>query len=351
MSLFEAIQKVDAADMLGKVLDMAAHFERAWDSNQEISLDYDPSQIHNITIAGMGGSAISGDVLRCLKSDEVPVAIMVNRHYELANYVNKHSLVFVSSYSGNTEETVAAFEAAHNRGAQIICITGGGKIKELAGEWGYPVYSLPGGFPPRAALVFLTVPLLQALFQLRLIENPEPQIKETVNVLKTLTELYHPKQENEHNIPALIADNVSGKVPVIYAGTGLLEAAAIRWRGQFSENAEILAYGNLFPEMNHNEIVGWGLQKELDRSFQVIYLRDHGDHPRIKLRMDIIRSLIEETSNPVLEIWSEGESPVARLFSIIFTGDLASVFLAAKLGVDPTPVKKIDYLKSTLSRQ
>ena len=350
MSLKTAIQKVDHSGMLAKVQGMPSHFEDAWQNNQDVELPFSRDQIQNVTVAGMGGSAISGDVVRCLLQSQCPVPILVNRHYELGQYVNKHSLVFVSSYSGNTEETLSALAEARERGAKIVCITSNGRVMEQAKEAGYPLYTLPSGFPPRSALVYLTVPLLQALQRLELAEDPWPAIQETIQVLNRLRELYQPDNETVQNIPLTAAKMVKGKIPIVYSAAGLLEVAGVRWRGQFSENAEILAYSNVFPEMNHNEIVGWGQQAELDRQLQVIYLRDRQDHPRIKLRMDVLREVIEATTNPILEIWSEGESELARLFSMIFTGDLASVYLAALLGVDPTPVKKIDYLKETLAK-
>lgn len=350
MSLVAKLKEVDHSGMLQKVLDMPQHFEQAWKSNRDVELPFRADEVHNITIAGMGGSAISGDVVRGVTAESLRVPLLVNRSYQLGAYVNENSLVFVSSYSGNTEETLSALDEAIQRRAKIVCITSDGQVGEKAQSHRFPVYMLPEGYPPRSALVFLTVPLLQALYRLGLIDNPEGAIQETVETLRNLARTYSPENESHTNIPLTVANRVRGKIPIVYAGAGLLEPAATRWRGQFSENAEILAYSNIFPEMNHNEIVGWGLQAELDRHLQVIYLRDRYDHPRIKRRMDITRELIEQSSNPVLEIWSEGESALARLFSIIFTGDVTSVYTAAQLGVDPTPVKKIDYLKRTLAQ-
>ncbi len=350
MSLQEAMQRVDHDGMLDKVLAMPEHFRRAWQQNTAVEIPYSREAIRNITIAGMGGSAISGDVARCLYAGRLPVPVAVNRHYRLPAYVNESSLVLISSYSGNTEETLSALEEAQKRGAKIVCISSNGRVMEAAQQAGYPLFTLPGGYPPRSALVWLTVPLLQTLHNMGWIEDPQPGIEETQTLLAKLSEIYGPGNEDARNVPLAVARAVLHRVPVVYCSSGLLEAAGLRWRGQFSENAEILAYGNFFPEMNHNELVGWGQQAELDRAFQVIYLRDREDHPRVKLRMDVLREVIEQTSNPIVEIWSEGESPLARLFSLIFIGDLASVYAAALLGVDPTPVKKIDYLKATLAR-
>lgn len=349
MGLQQALAQFDRSNMLERVLNIPEQLARAWASNQNVQVSIDAARIRNILVCGMGGSAISGDVIRSLVEDQLQVPFLVNRSYDIPPFVDSNSLVFISSYSGDTEETLSAYRQARERGANIICITGGGVLRASAQEAGYPIFSLPDGYPPRSALVFLTIPILQSLLRIGLIEFDARHLDEAIAVLKALRERYQPAQGPEHNIPLIIAGKVAGKIPIVYAGTGLLEAAATRWRGQFSENAEMLAYGNVFSEMNHNEIVGWGIPDAQKQKLQCIYLRDRDDHPRIKLRMDIVREIIEETSNPVLEVWSEGESLLARLFSVIFTGDLASVYAAVQNEIDPTPVKKIDHLKEILA--
>ncbi|RME01040.1 MAG: bifunctional phosphoglucose/phosphomannose isomerase, partial [Calditrichaeota bacterium] len=330
MSFKAQLSRYDKSGMLNRVLNMPEHFKEAWQSNQDIQVPYSAGQIDNVVVAGMGGSAMSGDVVRCAFSGRLPLPFYVNRGYTLPHFVNENTLVFASSYSGNTEETLSCFNEARQRNAKIVCITSGGVLATHAREWDLPCFQLPGGYPPRSALVFLTIPLLQSLIQLGWVDDLTAEISETTAVLENLSEIYHPDNESETNLPFAIANRVYQKIPIVYASNGLPEAAATRWRTQFSENAKILAYGNLFPEMNHNEIVGWGLYEKLDKNLQPIYLRDREDHARIKLRMDITREMIEQSSPPVLEIWAEGNSPLARIFSLIFTGDLASVYLAGK---------------------
>jgi len=349
VELQQALAQYDRSNMLERVFNIPEQLERAWANNQETELSIEAGQVHNIIVCGMGGSAIGGDVIRSLVENQLRVPFLVNRSYTIPAFVDSHSLVFISSYSGTTEETLSTYRQAHERGANIVCITGGGVLRENAEKAGYPIFTLPEGYPPRAALVFLAIPILQSLLRIGLARFDTRHLDETIAVLKSLREQCQPAQGPESNIPRIVAEKVAGKIPIVYAGTGLLEAAATRWRGQFSENAEMLAYGNVFSEMNHNEIVGWGVADPLKQKLQCIYLRDRDDHPRVKLRMDIVREIIEATSNPVLEIWSEGESPLARLFSMIFTGDLASVYAAVQSKVDPTPVKQIDHLKEILA--
>jgi glucose/mannose-6-phosphate isomerase len=272
----------------------------------------------------------------------------VCRSYDLPHWVDTDSLVVVSSYSGNTEETLSALLQAQERGAKIVCITSGGKAGELAQKNGWPVFALPAGFPPRSALAHLTVPLLVALHRLKCIADPAKEVGETSVLLQRLAQSWGPQSDPQHNLAKRIAGALTEKLPIIYAAHGLFEIAAWRWKEQFCENAEILSWHNVFPEMNHNELVGWGQRPQSAQGLQVIYLRDRQDHPRVQKRMEITRELIEKTSAPVIEAWSEGHSRLARLFSMIFLGDLVSVYVAILSGVDPTPVHKIDLLKKRL---
>jgi glucose/mannose-6-phosphate isomerase len=258
--------------------------------------------------------------------------------------------VIVSSYSGDTEEALAAFQMAQARRAKIICVTSGGKLSAWAERNHLPAFALPPGFPPRSALAHLTVPLLVILHRLGLAPDPASDINETSALLEKLGAQWDAESEGPRNLAKNLAQALTQRLPIIYAACGLFEVAAWRWKEQFCENAEILSWHNAFPELNHNELVGWGLRREIDEKLQVIYLCDHQDNRRVQKRMEVTRELIAQTSAPVIEVWSEGHSLLARLFSLIFLGDLASVYLAILNGVDPTPVHKIDLLKERLEQ-
>ncbi len=346
----EHISSHDKSDMLGRVLAMPQHFSEALARAQGVALNISASSLNGIMVAGMGGSAMSGDVARGLTLDSLALPLQVSRSYELPGWVSANSLVIISSYSGNTEEALAAFEMARARGAKIICITSGGKLQAQAQSDKLTVFSLPAGFPPRSALAHLTVPLLMILHRLGLTPDPAADINETCLLLEKLGQQWGPSAEGPQNLAKNLAQALTQRLPIIYASYGLFEVAAWRWKEQFCENAEILAWHNAFPEMNHNELVGWGLRRALDQNLQALYLRDRQDHARIQKRMEVTRTLIAQSSAPVLEVWSEGHSLLARLFSLIFLGDLVSVYLAILNGVDPTPVKKIDFLKERLEQ-
>lgn len=346
----EHISALDKSDMLGRVLAMPQHFSEALARAQAIALNISASSLNGIMVAGMGGSAMSGDVARGLTLDSLALPLQVSRSYELPGWVSANSLVIISSYSGNTEESLAAFEMARARGAKIVCVTSGGKLQAHAQKDKLPTLPLPPGFPPRSALVHLTVPLLVILYRLGLTPDPAGDINEARLLLEKLGQQWGPSAEGPQNLAKNLAQALTQRVPIIYASYGLFEVAAWRWKEQFCENAEILAWHNAFPELNHNELVGWGLRRELDQNLQVLYLRDRQDHARIQKRMEVTRTLIAQSSAPVLEVWSEGHTLLARLFSLIFLGDLVSVYLAILNGVDPTPVKKIDFLKERLEQ-
>jgi glucose/mannose-6-phosphate isomerase len=345
-----SVRTIDSAGMIDRVMAMPDHFQQAWADAQRVQLALDKSQMQNIIIAGMGGSAIAGDVVRCATFGSLRLPLHVCRSYRLPFQPTDKTLVIASSYSGNTEEMLSAFNAVRRSGAQIICVSSGGKLGELARADNLPLFKLPEGFPPRSALAFLVVPLLTVFSHCGLMKNVAEEIAALSAQLRELRKLYAPESGDENNLAKKIARALYQKIPVVYASLENFEAVASRWKGQFCENGKTLAFWNVFPELNHNEIVGWGLPGANDRNFQVIYLRDRDDHERIQRRMDITRKVIEQTSNPIIEVWSQGGSRLTRTFSTIFLGDMASVYLGVLNGVDPTPVAKIDFLKNELDK-
>ena len=209
---------------------------------------------------------------------------------------------------------------------------------------------IPTGFPPRTALGYSVFPLLKLLSNLRLCKWNSQAVNETVSLLKNLAEKYAPETPLAENPAKKLAKDLLGKFVVIYAGTELLDSAALRFRNQIEENAKAIASHHLLPEMNHNEILGWQFPKEVMPRCACVFLEDSGDHPRIQLRVKITKGVIEKTDVPIHEIHSQGKSRLARLFSTIYQGDWASFYLALLYGIDPTPVKIIEFLKNELAK-
>lgn len=341
----EEIAKHDAAGMLDRILNLPSQIEHAMAIASESSLKLD-GDFSNISLAGMGGSAIGGDIARSCLLDVISIPFTVNRYYSLPKYVSENSLVIACSYSGNTEETLSAYDDARAKGARMVCVTSGGALAERARRDGYPMIVVPGGYPPRSALGYLTVPLFYILFFARLIADPETDLRKTIEVLRKLAEEYHPSVAS--NRAKEIAYSLYGKIPLIYTSAGSFEPVAVRWKCQLAENSEALGFCNVFPELNHNEIMGWGPLADVNRMFQAVYLRDPQMHAAVLKRMRVTKTILERHSDEVIEVDSIGSSLLARMFSLIFLGDMVSLYLAILNRVDPTAIANIDFIKKSL---
>jgi len=303
--------------------------------------------ISRIMLCGMGGSAIGGDLLRSATADELDLPFLVNRSYQIPAWVGPGTLVIGSSYSGNTEETLASVRAATRRGARLLVISSGGQLSNLARRQGAPVITIPGGLPPRAALAYSFFPLLVTLIRLKFLRPRDGQIRETVRLLREDgAEFAAP--ERERNRAVELARLLERRIGIIYSATELLDAVTTRWRGQMAENAKTLLFGNVLPEMNHNEIVGWNVLTPAMREMQVLLLRDREDHRRVSRRLEVTRELLASHTERITEIRSQGISRLARIFWLVHLGDWVSYYLAVLHEVDPTPVRAIDHLKAAL---
>jgi glucose/mannose-6-phosphate isomerase len=308
-------------------------------------------QFANIVVAGLGGSAIGGDLVRSYLAEWLPVPMIVVRDYVLPAFVGPDSLVLVSSYSGNTEETLSAYSQAQTAGAPVIAFTTGGKLGERAAADGHPVVSLPPGLMPRAALGYSFFPMLLVLFRLGLGPDPGPAIADTLTVLNERRALLAKSVAQAENPAKQTASAWHKRVPILYGGTVRFDAVALRIKCQLAENAKQLAFANVFPEFNHNELVGYGQAEHLKGLLSVCILRDSGDHRRTGFRMAIVRKMIADLKIAVAEVESVGTEPLARMFSVIQWGDFVSFYLAMLNGVDPTPIAVIDHLKSELAER
>lgn len=302
--------------------------------------------VRAIVVTGLGGSAIGGDLLRCFLADELAVPLIVNRSYGLPEFVDSSTLVIVSSYSGNTEETIAAHREALKRKARVLAISSDGMTATLAKRNRGACVTIPAGFPPRAALAYSFFPLLIAIWRMGFVAPKARAITETVAVLSEMSARYG-DVEAQGNRALELATTLHGTIPVIYSPSHL-EAVNLRWRGQIAENAKQLAYGNVLPEMNHNEIVGWKALPHLLKSFSVVFLADRETHRRVRPRLQYTDEVLRTRAASVSVVESIGRSRLARTFSLVHTGDWVSLYLAVLNREDPTPVSVIDALKDRL---
>ena len=226
----------------------------------------------------------------------------------------------------------------------------GGKLKEWALRDSVTFIEIPAGLPPRCALGYCSIIPLLVFAKLGLIKEVGSCVSEAGKVLEDLREKnLNPKIGQKDNIAKAIALKLFNKFAVVYSASVNFDVCATRLRGQLAENSKALSSSHLFPEMNHNEIVGWHNPKKLFKDFLVIMLRDKGMHPRVAKRMEITRDILKKEGVSLTEVWSKGESLLARIFSLIYIGDFISYYLAILYGIDPTPVEKVTYLKNKLA--
>ncbi len=347
--LAERIDSFRMIDLLESFPEQLTEAERL---GREFEFRQPDIPIKQLVFVGMGGSALAGDVIRALVEDRTSVSVQVHRAYTLPAWVGHETLVAALSHSGNTEETLFAFREAQDRHAKLLAVTSGGQLASFCQQEKIPYIRIPGGRPPRTALGYLFFPLFLVLVQNSFFDRVTGELEELHHLVAEKAQLFALEVPEENNPAKQWARKLHGKVPVFYA-SGKLGVAALRWKAQLNENAKQHAFWNILPEMNHNEIVGWELQgqKKLRSTFQPIFLHNTNDHPQIQKRMAISERTLQKSGLEVLHIETEGDTELARLFSIILLADFTSYYMALLNGIDPTPIAVIDELKSKLQKE
>jgi glucose/mannose-6-phosphate isomerase len=294
----------------------------------------------NIVISGLGGSGIGGKIVSQLVAEEAKLPILCTNDYVLPEFVSSKSLVIISSYSGDTEETVAAMHEAIERGAEVACITSGGKIGAYAKEHNLNHIIIPGGNPPRSMFGYSAVQQFFVLSAYGIIDSSfENQIETSIQTIESNIESIREQSKQ-------VAEQIVKRIPILYS-EALYEGVAIRWRQQINENSKMLCWHHVFPEMNHNELVGW---TGGDNRVAVLLLRNEDDHKRSQIRMEICKKLMGEKCDTILEIWSKGSSRIERSLYLIHLGDWLSIDLAELKNEDPVAIPAIIFLKNELAK-
>ncbi len=341
------IKLIDKHDMLSFCVEAPRHYEKAAKLAKTVTFKYPKPK--TIIVAGMGGSAIGGELLKDWARDKIAVPIEVCREYSLPAYTDNKTLVFVVSYSGETEESLSAFLDAIKRKCMTVCISSGGMLHEFAEKLNVPHLRVPSGMAPRATLPYLFIPLPVLLEKIGLVSNVAPEISETIRILRQVSDSNAPEILINENFSKKLASDICGTVPVVY-GFGIHRAVAQRFKTQFNENSKVPAKWEFFPELNHNEIVGWEGAAKLAKHFSVIFIRDDDESKAMRQRIEATKELICKESVKVFEVQCLGKSMLARMSSVICTGDFTSVYLAVLRGIDPTPVRTIALLKEKMKQ-
>jgi len=337
------IKQYDTGSLFDVVADSWKQAQSAWKKTGLLPMD--TSKIRNIIITGLGGSAISGDLLKNFLGDELKLSLSVNRTYSMPPDADSSTLVIASSYSGNTEETLSAVKDAAERNCMIVALTTGGELARFAAEMGFPVVILQEGFQPRYALYNSFFTLLRLFQDLGFAGSQEQIVMSIIEKFKVWSgEFSAPGSRAE-----VTAEKLSGRIPVIYSIAGLNDAAGRRFKGQLNENSKVHAWASEYPEMNHNEIVGWESESGPGSEYIVINISDREMNGRIAKRMNVINFLLSERKIDILTVEGRGGSFKERLIECVYFCDWVSYYLAIINGKDPAEIDYIHYLKKKMS--
>ncbi len=340
------LNPLDSLNMVGIAAGLADQIEVAAATASEVEGLPSVDGVTSVVVLGMGGSGIGGDLAAAVSSPELPVPMSVVKGYSAPGFIGPNTLVFASSFSGNTEETLEAATEAHERGGRLVVLSNGGELGRLAGAWGVPWIRIQDGIPmPRAGIGAVSIPLLVVLDRLGLWSGSASQISDAVGQLRRRTE-----QLSKADSPAsVLARRIGRTLPIVYGGGPLGEVAAIRWKGQFNENAKVASFANRIPELTHNEICGWGLNGDVTRQvFSMVLLRHAYEHPQVARRFALVEEICTEIVDDVYSVEAEGGTPLGQLFDLILFGDFVTLELALQTGVDPGPVAILDEIKARL---
>jgi glucose/mannose-6-phosphate isomerase len=318
-----------------------SQLEEALEIGKKAVINKPKGSIRNVYVSGLGGSGIGGNFAQEFIRNEAKIPYVVGKSYDIPKWVGKNTLAIASSYSGNTEETLAAFDDMLKTGAKIICVSSGGKLIELAKKHGLDYIQVPSNWPsPRACLGYSVVMQLTILNKLRLISAKSlKQMASSIALLK--------REETDIKKRAMkVAGQLENKIPIIYT-TDRMESVAVRFRQQVNENAKMLCWHHVVPEMNHNELVGWKMPNE---DLAVVYFRNKDDYERNAVRIEINKTIIKKCTGNIIELHSKGRNLIERAMYFVHLGDWISCYLADLRNEDSIEVKAIDFLKGELGK-
>ena len=335
------IHERDAQDALGVA-------EKQWQQlEQTYQASFSPqADISNVVVAGMGGSALAADLAKIWPSLSVPTAVV--RDYDIPGYIGKNTLFVASSYSGNTEETLSALEAAEKKEAQIAVVAAGGKLAEIANQKSYAFFQLKSDMQPRMAVFSNLAALVQLFSQAGLVgQESQQELKDAAQWLSEQTKKWVPTVPESENEAKKIAQELMGKSVVIYSGQKLYPVA-YKWKININENAKHIAWCNRYPELNHNEMIGW-TEQPVQKPYAVVELRSALEHARVQKRFEVTERMLSGRRPAPIVVEPKGDSLLSQLLWSVVLGDFVSIYLALLNGVNPTPVELVEKFKLALN--
>jgi glucose/mannose-6-phosphate isomerase len=349
-SVIESVERIRAADpgnMLDRIKDLGKQVRDAWDLAKSAKIPPAYADVRNITLVGMGGSAIGGDFAASLLADELKIPMSIHRDYGLPACIGRDSLVIASSYSGNTEESLSAFELAQKRGAKILVLTTGGKIADLAKAASYPMVTFSYKAQPRAALGYSLGLVLGCLVKTGFVRDLGSDLDAALADLAKIEERVH--EGARSNDAKRMAIELYGRIIFAY-GAGVMGVMARRVKGQWNENAKNWSAFDVMSELNHNAVVGFPHPPIARDALTVLLLRSDRDNPRHKIRFDVTAELLDRAGVAHKTLRFAGQSMLSEVLQMVMFTDYVTFYLALLNGADPTEVKSIDFLKDRLAK-
>jgi len=339
----DLVKKNDPQNQFEVLKNSFTQIEYAW-GNEVLLSEELKRNVNNIIISGLGGSAISGDLVQNFLRTDLKLPLFINRGYSLPYFAGANTLVLVSSYSGNTEETIEVLKDALNRKCKIICLTTGGKVKNIAEENDLPVIKLKEGFQPRYALGVSFFTMLRVFNELKFIPSQDNAVAAIISNWEKCGVEY----SKEGNYPLQIAEKILGFIPIVYSVSGFTDSVGNRLKCQFNENSKLHSFHNSYSELNHNEIVGWETNYQSGFTSKVITILDKEYHSQNLKRIKITSEMIEEKGVEIIYLESKLADYKERLLDLIYLVDWISYYTAILRSKDPSEIDYIMKLKNEL---
>lgn len=346
----QALRARDPYGMFEHISGLPDQCEDAWRAAQNVVLPDSFRDVHQVVIAGMGGSAIGGALLSSLVAPQSRVPLYVVRDYDLPAAVKgKSTLVIASSYSGNTEETISMFTQARARDCQLMAMTSGGEIARMTREFGAPLMNIPYKSQPRAALGFSFIPLVAFASHLGWIDDQSADFEEAMHVMREWNQEFSPESPVVKNAAKREAGQMLGRFVIVY-GAGYFAEVARRWKGQINENGKQYAAFEALPEADHNALLGSSYPEDMPARLKVIFLSGSTDHPRNVARTEITREILMTQGCDTDILSARGKSPLAQMLALIQFGDWISAYLGILNGTDPSDTNMLAELKTRMEQ-
>lgn len=347
-----AIRRLDTLHMLDLTMDYPRQFAAGLAIGEALPLPRRPEPVDEVVILGTGGgSAASANLLRSYLFDRCRVPIISVQGYNAPAYVDRHTVVFAVSHSGKTEEIISSAQQALARGATVVGLGAGGRLREVLAAAGSPYLEVPGGLMPRIAIGYITLPILTLLCRWGLVPDFRSELDEAVALLGALAGEYGPESPVATNRAKQLAEALGPYIPVIYGFADQYDAVAWRIKNQLGENSKYMGFWNTIPHLHHDEAVGWDMQPELCRQLGFLLLRDErAESEPMRKRWQATTEILQERMGAVQSVWARGEGRLARMLSLVTLGDFFTIYMAIRKGVDPTPVAMIDLFKQKVGQ-